>query len=87
MTFSPVPANPAALLEHMSDVGLAQHALAAAKHLRARGVDLPPLLVDELEEVELECIARLPGGIARHAPHTLPTEVPAAANGNRLEVV
>lgn len=92
MTFTPLPANPAELLEHLSDVGLVQHALAALRQLRARGIDLPPMLIEEIAEVELEIIARLPGGIGRHAPHLLPadalTGIPDAANGNGgLEVV
>jgi hypothetical protein len=66
MTLSPFPADLRATLAHLDDAGLARHALAAVRELEARGVDLPPVLIDELEEVELECVARVPGALATY---------------------
>ena len=66
MTLSPLPADLRATLAHLDDAGLARHALAALRELKSRGVDLPLLAIDELEEVELECVARVPGALATY---------------------
>lgn len=54
MTFTPLPADPAAILHHLDDAALAQHAVAALRLLEERGTDLPPVLIDEVEEVLTE---------------------------------
>lgn len=60
MTFTPLPADPAAILHHLDDAALAQHAVAALRLLEERGTDLPPVLIDEVEEVLTEIRHRKP---------------------------
>lgn len=81
MTFDPPPADPAAFIAHLGNLGLVRHALAALRTLAARGVDLPALAIDELEEVELEILGRIPGGLAHLK---LPTDIPSPANQNAI---
>lgn len=66
MTLSPLPADLRSTLAHLDDAGLARHALAALRELHARRVDLPRMMIEELEEVEFECVARVPGALATY---------------------
>lgn len=51
--------------KHSSNAHLAGLANMALSILANRGVDLPSTLVDEVEEVQIEALAREPGGLEK----------------------
>ena len=66
MDITSIPADPAKFLETTaSNVELATLAHTALSILAKRGVSLPPTLVDEVEEVQIEALAREPGGLKK----------------------
>lgn len=69
MDITRIPADASKYLaQHATDAELAALAMAALKILADRGTSLPVMLIDEIEEVHIEVLARQPGGLDGFAP-------------------